>query len=309
MNTEVLLDGFSEYQKARNMAKSTIEWERFVLSLFLNFLEAENILLLTDVDPKVMIRYQLHLAGLKNRKGNPYNVNTQNMAIGVVRTFYRFLRRKGEVFIDPTDGFEFAKGSRSLPRTILTLKEMKLVLKQPNENIVWGKRDKAILEVLYSTGIRQGELRHLDLNDLNQDDRTIFIRDGKGSKDRVVPCGDMAWKCLNAYLNVRNDLILERDEQAVFVNMAGKRINKARMVKIIKKYARLAGLKRTNITPHSFRHSCATHMCDAGCDIRYIQELLGHASPATTAIYISVSIRKLKDAHTKYHQEKNLLRK
>ena len=141
----------------------------------------------------------------------------------------------------------------------------------------------------------------LELNDLNPDDGTIFIRDGKYSKDRVVPCGEWAWEIIEEYLQDERPWKIENpDEQTVFVNKYGNGFSKQGLLMMVKRHAKKAGIKK-EMTVHSIRHAFATHMVDNGCDIRAMQEILGHSSPSTTAIYISVSARRLKEAHTKFH--------
>ena len=300
MNIEAIITDFDEHQRALAMSRSTMELERAQLRTFLAFLEGEGIGSLTDVDTKLMLRFQVHLATVRTVKGVCYHPRTQNLHISTARKLFRYLRRKGEVFVDPTAGMELAKVPRTLPRNILSVEEMEKLLEQPDARKPSGIRDRAMLEVLYSTGMRQGELRHLDLADLATDDRTIMVRDGKGGKDRVVPCGKVAWQWLARWLKERPNLLVDEAVQAVFLNQYGGRYSKQGILMMVKRHVQGARIRKA-ITPHSIRHTCATHMADSGCDIRLIQELLGHSSPSTTAVYISVSIRRLKEAHQAFH--------
>ena len=295
----ILID-FEAHQKAVAMAASTIEWECFWLQRFLLFLTSEKVERVVDVDTKTLIRFQIYLSTLQNKKGKVYSPASQNHAMSAVRRYFKLLRRRGEVFFNPADGLEGVKTAQTLPRNILSVEEMVKLLDQPNTRRHSGKRDKAMMEVLYSTAVRQAELLHLDLSDLNHDEGTMLVRNGKGGKDRVVPCGVTGWSWLNRYINEARIHFADKDEQAVFLNSRGERMGKQGLFLIVKYYARRSGIKKS-ISPHSFRHSVATHLADAGCDIRYIQELLGHSSPAATAVYIRVAIRRLKEVHAKFH--------
>ncbi len=305
INTDDILNDFDSHQKAIAMAESTMDWERFCVKRFLEYLQSENIQSIAEVDTKLLIRYQIYLSTLKNKKGKPYNPSTQNHEISAVRKLYKLLRRKGEVFYNPADGLEGAKTGKSLPKNILSVEEMKNILDEPDTKTPRGIRDKAIMELLYSTAIRRNEVVNLNLDDLNPDDGTILIKNGKGNKDRVVPCGKNAWKWLDKYLRECRPHYADKNEPAVFISRKYGGIEKQGIYMMVKQYALQAGIKKT-ISPHSFRASCATHLAENGCDIRFIQELLGHSSPSTTAIYIQVAIKKLKEIHTKFHPRERL---
>ena len=164
-----------------------------------------------------------------------------------------------------------------------------------------------MLEVLYSTAMRRSELLNLDLNDLRPDDGTIFIREGKYSRDRVVPCGRLAWKWLKRYLaEVRTRRPCDPGERAVFLTMkGGVRLGKQGLKGVVDYCAKRAGIQK-HVTPHTFRHSCATHMSDNGADITQIQALLGHVRADTTAIYIQVAITRLKKVHARCHPREQI---
>lgn len=254
INKDDILRDFNAHQMAVATAASTIEWEHFWLSRFLEYLISENVENLADVDTRLLIRYQIYLSTLKNRKNKLYNPATLNHAMSAVRKLYKLLRRKGEVFYNPADGLEGAKEGKPLPRNILSVEEMRKILDKPSRVMPKGIRDRAIMEILYSTAIRRNELVCLDLEDLNADEGTILIRNGKGSKDRVVPCGKTAWKWLNIYIKEVRIHYADKDEQAVFVSAKYERLEKQGVYMMVKRYARQAGITKT-ISPHSFRHS------------------------------------------------------
>jgi integrase/recombinase XerD len=301
MNLEVILRDFNNHRQALNLSEGTRIWQTVLLTKFFAFLEQEEIWNLNDVDGKVMLRYQIHLSQLKNKKNKAYHPSVQNLGISAVRKLFKYLRRKGEVEDDPTVDMEASKTPHHLPRSILSVEEMKRLLAQPDERKPLGLRDRALLEVLYSTGVRQAEVLHLDINDLNPDGGTIFIRDGKGSRDRVVPCGRIAWECLEKYIrDSRPSQIKDSMDQAVFISREGSRLGKQGLLTMVKRHGKMSGIIRS-ISPHTIRASVATHLADNGCGIRFIQELLGHASINTTQLYISVSIRQLKEVHRRFH--------
>jgi integrase/recombinase XerD len=296
INTQVITQGFEEYQRALNMAQTTIDWEGVLLGWFFEFLREEGVENLADVNTRIMLAYQILLSQKLNKRGHPYNARTQNLALSTARKLFKYLMRRGDISADPTSCMELARTTRSLPRNVLSAEELVALLSAPT-----SKRNRAMLEVLYSTGMRSAEIRNLDMNDLNADDGTIFIRDGKGGKDRVVPCGERAWRYLALYIqDQRYWMIATADEQSVFVNKYGGRFAKQGLLMLVKRHCVKARMRKI-ITPHGMRHAFATHLADNGCDIRVIQDMMGHASPCTTAIYIAVSARRLKDAHKRCH--------
>jgi len=221
----------------------------------------------------------------------------------VVRAFYRFLTREGKIDVDPTGRVGVPRRPRSLPKAI-PLDDVERLLTQPGEDLL-GARDKAILEVLYGTGVRISELANLDVDDVDTRARTVLVRSGKGAKSRLVPLGRVARSALEAYLTrSRPELARRQSKQkpggALFLNARGGRLSRQGSWKILKGYARLAGLE-DRVSPHTLRHSFATHMLDRGADIRVVQELLGHASLATTQVYTLVSDRRLREVYLSSH--------
>lgn len=200
---------------------------------------------------------------------------------------------------NPAADLESPKTEKKLPR-VMSPQEVDILLEQPDALHVTGIRDKAMLEVIYATGIRVSELMSLDVADINLD--AGFIRcTGKGSKERMIPLGSVAVRHVDQYLNDgRPKLVRHSGESALFVNQHGKRLTRQGFWKILKKYARLAGINK-EITPHTMRHSFATHLLENGADLRSVQEMLGHADISTTQIYTQVTGRKLRDVYEKTH--------
>jgi integrase/recombinase XerD len=216
-----------------------------------------------------------------------------------IRSFYNFLFQERRVMENPAADLSSPKIEKKLPR-VLTTAEVDLLLEQPDLQQVGGLRDKAMLEVIYATGVRVSELISLNTLDINLE--AGFLRcTGKGSKERIIPLGSVAVHHLNTYLKAgRPKLVRERSEPALFLNLQGRRLTRQGFWKILKKYARQAGITK-EITPHTIRHSFATHLLENGADLRSVQEMLGHADISTTQIYTQVTQRRLRDIYNKTH--------
>lgn len=237
-------------------------------------------------------RYVKHLAG----KGK--SVATVTRGLASLKSFYTFLMAAGAVSVNPAKGIAPAKVERKLPR-ILTSKEVDLFLEQPQPNDAKGCRDKAMLELLYATGIRVSELIGLNVEHLNL--TAGFIRCVGRNKERVIPLYPAAVRVLSEYVNrVRPQMLEHRGENALFLNMNGERMSRQGFWKIIKHYQERAGIQK-EITPHTLRHSFAAHLLENGADLRSIQEMLGHADISSTQVYIHLVNQKLKDVYNKAH--------
>ncbi len=230
------------------------------------------------------------------RKGKSPATVTRSAAS--IKSFYQCLMMKGIVDRNPAKGVKPAKVERKLPR-ILTGKEVEVFLEQPDRSDLKGCRDRAMLELLYATGIRVSELIELNVDDLNLPGGVLNCR-GKG-KERVIPLYPVAIKALEEYLkNVRPQLVEALDETALFVNMNGERMSRQGFWKLIKHYQEKAGIQK-DITPHTLRHSFAAHLLENGADLRSIQEMLGHADISSTQIYSRLVNQRLKDVYKKAH--------
>jgi integrase/recombinase XerD len=220
-----------------------------------------------------------------------------------VRNFYRFVVREGRLGGDPTAKIDRPRRGRSLPRPV-SVAEVARLLELPGDDLL-GRRDRAVLETLYGAGLRISELVALDVDDVDLEGASILVRSGKGGKGRLVPLGTHAGEAIDLYRGVaRRELLARsgggRDGAALFLNARGGRLGRQGCWKILKGYARRVGLE-AQLSPHTLRHSFATHMLDAGADVRVVQELLGHASLATTQIYTLVSERKVRAVYQAAH--------
>lgn len=216
-----------------------------------------------------------------------------------LRGFYKFLVREGHLEQDPTKLIERPKIGRSLPKVLSQL-EIENILEQPDSSTPLGIRDIAIIEILYATGIRESELINLHLGSLNDAGEFIQVL-GKGNKERIVPIGKFALKAIKNYLmKGRPKLIKDISERTLFLNLYGAKMSRMGLWKLIKKYSLKAGIARP-ISPHVFRHSCATHMLEGGANILAVQEMLGHVDVSTTQIYTHLTGKDLKNIHRQAH--------
>ena len=214
------------------------------------------------------------------------------------KSFYNYLLAQGVVKANPTRGVTAAKAERKYPE-ILTNQEVELFLEQPRCVDPKGFRDHAMLEVLYATGIRVSELTALDLGDVNL--AAGFLRCENRGRERIIPMYHTAVKALQEYIrDIRPQIVLDPEEQALFVNMNGERMSRQGFWKIIKHYQETAGIEK-DITPHTLRHSFAVHLLENGADLRSIQEMLGHADISSTQVYTHVVKNNLKDVYRKAH--------
>ena len=215
-----------------------------------------------------------------------------------LKSFYTWLMETGQVGENPARGLSQTKVERKLPH-ILTSREVELFLEQPDPSDAKGCRDKAMLELLYATGIRVSELVGLDLEHLNLS--AGFVRCAGRRKERIIPLYQTAVRALQQYVDrVRPQMVEHRGEKALFVNMSGERMSRQGFWKIIKHYQKKAGIQK-DITPHTLRHSFAAHLLENGADLHSIQEMLGHADISSTQIYTQLVSQKLKDVYNKAH--------
>ena len=233
----------------------------------------------------------------------PYSPSSVARMLVSLRALYRFLVGEGFLQVDPTAKVGSPKRPRSIPKAI-PIEDVEELLGLPADDLL-GRRDRAVLELLYGTGLRISELVSLDVDDVDLTGRVVLIRMGKGSKSRRVPLGREATKAISAYLTQSRPQLVAKAKQAssrgaLFLNARGGRLSRQGCWKVLKGYARAAGLE-DEVSPHTLRHSFATHMLDGGADIRVVQELLGHASLATTQVYTMVSDSRLREVYYSAH--------
>ena len=220
-------------------------------------------------------------------------------SLSALKMFFRFLVTEGRIQSSPARLLDTPKLPRRLP-SVLTRDEVDLLLSQPDPSHKRGQRDKAMLELLYATGLRVSELVGLQMSNINLE--AGFVRMvGKGSKERMVPMGTEALEVLKAYLSeARGELLKRKISSYLFLNSRGEALTRQGFWKIIKKYGKKAGIRK-QITPHKLRHSFASHLLEGGADLRSVQVMLGHADISTTQIYTHITRERLKQIHEKYH--------
>ena len=307
-NLDLFKNRYRQYMQITNCSHRTIEEYLYKMNHFINFLYQIGLTDIYEIRKDHIIGYQKEIFYKLNDKGKQNQPQTQNNYLKTVKSFFAFLKNQGYLSYDPSKDVSYAKTSRRLPKTILTPKEIRKLLKTPDINTPLGYRDRAILEVLYSTGIRRQELLNLKLEDIDYEKGFLRVNRGKGDKDRVVPLGKLACKYLENYIKlVRIDLQRIRNSQYLFLSLAGTPMEETSLRKRLHKYTQKARINKT-ITPHVFRHTCATHLIQQKANIRCVQEILGHKSLDTTQKYTQITITDLKEAHQKCHpreREKN----
>ncbi len=289
-----LLEDFMYYSAVeRGLSANTLESYRRDLIAYLDFLETRGVRHVADTDRSSIVLFVQHL----KKNGRAASTVARHMAS--IRTFYGFLAQERKISFDPSRDVEVPKTERRLPH-FLSGEDVERLLLAPDSATPIGLRDRAMLELLYATGLRVSELISLNESDINF--AASFIRAfGKGSKERIIPFGEMARRAMTDYLQrARRQMIRSPIEEALFVNHLGERMSRQGFWKVIKKHARAAGITQ-HLTPHTLRHSFATHLLDNGADLRSVQEMLGHADISTTQIYTHVSRKRLQDVYRDSH--------
>ncbi|MBN6188477.1 site-specific tyrosine recombinase XerD [Aneurinibacillus sp. BA2021] len=277
----------------RGLAKNTLESYQRDLNAYSTYLHREGFTDINDTSRMQIMGYLLHL----KEQGRATATLSRNLAS--IRAFYQFLLREKFIDKDPSVNLESPKIEKKLPQ-VLSIPEVETLLNGPDTHLASGMRDKAMLELLYATGIRVSELVSLNLSDVNLN--MGFIKCfGKGSKERIIPLGRLAIENVGRYLERGRPHLKKRgQEEALFLNHHGRRLSRQGFWKIIKKYAQVANSSK-EITPHTLRHSFATHLLENGADLRSVQEMLGHADISTTQIYTHVTRSRLKEVYAKAH--------
>jgi integrase/recombinase XerD len=286
---------------ARGYSPATVTNRRQGLAQLAGWLGDRGVSRPVEVTRPMLVRYQRHLFHYRKADGDPLSFRSQNQRLLTVRAFYRWAVRNNLILSNPASELELPKVERRLPRPALSISEAEQVLAQPDLGTLAGLRDRAILEVLYSTGIRRAELAHLALFDLDADRATLMVRQGKGRKDRMVPIGTRALAWVERYLiEARPTLAVEPDDGTLFLTLDGHGFSVDRLTQLARGYVQASGVPKQGAC-HLFRHTMATLMLEGGADIRFIQQMLGHADISTTQIYTHVSIRQLQAIHAATH--------
>jgi len=291
---ELLTKYFNYLLIERGVAQNTMESYGRDLRRFIFFLEEnKRIKDIKEVTPEVIVAF---LTWIKNEG---LAANSMNRSLAALRGFYKYLLRENVISQNPLADIEMAKVWMKLPETI-SKEEMVTILAQPGAQSVAAIRNTAMLELLYATGIRVSELINLTMNSINWQVGFLIVM-GKGSKERIVPIGKIAYDCTRRYIDeIRPKLMQKKSTDVLFLNRFGKKITRQGFWKIVVGYARQAGLQK-KVYPHTFRHSFASHLLEGGADLRTVQVMLGHSDISTTQIYTHITRERLKEVHRKYH--------
>ncbi len=294
MSIDRLIDRYTTYLTVeKGLAPNTLESYSRDLQDFLAYLDGQGLAALSEVEATALLGYLIHLRnrGLK--------ATTRSRHLVTLRGFFRFLHQENEIAQDPAALVELPKAGLQLPE-VLSVAEVRALLAAPDKTRPTGLRNAAMLELLYAAGLRVSELIHLKVVELNLE--AGFVRPfGKGGKERVVPVGRTALSVLQTYLaTARPQLLKEVSSAFLFVARRGRPLSRQGFWKVLKRYADRAGIRRS-VSPHTLRHSFASHLLEGGADLRVVQVMLGHADIATTQIYTHVSTDRLKAVHRQYH--------
>lgn len=299
-----LKDDHIESIRALSYAERTVSGRDDMLSMFLLWCFEREIEEASEVTKPIIERYQRHLYHHRKPNGKPMSTSAQCNRVTALKQFFKWLTRQNHIASNPASELMMPRREERLPKVIFTREEAEAVIGQADITMPCGIRDRAMMEVLYSTGMRRAELMRLQVGSISANLGTVMIRQGKGRRDRMIPIGDRALAWVEKYQNeVRPLWCFDVAESALFLGEDGKPLPAWLISKRMTRYIEGAGIDKSGST-HVFRHTMATLMLENGADIRYIQQMLGHALLTTTQIYTQVSIQKLKDIHTATHPAK-----
>jgi integrase/recombinase XerD len=297
----VLWAEFETWMAARGYSPATIRTRRHATAQLAAWLAERGITRPAEVTREVLERYQRHLFFYRKPDGQPLLTASQAGRLQAIRPLFAWAARRRLIVADPAAALELPRPPRRLPRQVLTAAEAEQILALPDLSTPLGLRDRAILEVFYATGIRRIELTRLHLADVDHERITVLVRAGKGAKDRLLPLGERALAWVRKYLaGARPVLCTDPAVTALFTAADGGPISRFRVGQLTHDYIVRSATGKTG-SCHLFRHTMATLMLDGGADLRYVQEMLGHASVATTQVYTHVSIARLAAVHAATH--------
>lgn len=301
-----LIDAWFRRLEERAYSPQTVEGRKWALRTFLSWAQERDLRRPDQITKPILESYQRWLYHYRKADGKPLGVTTQRSRLSAIQNFFAWLCRANALSANPAADLELPrKPNTILPRS-LSMDEVQAILNIPDVSDALGIRDRAILELFYATGLRRSELVRVDVSDLDPVRGLLTVRKGKGNKDRVVPVGECALHWLGVYLEQTRPLLqTPASGQALFLSSYGERITGGHVGNWVRRLLDTAGLCRTGAC-HLLRHSCATHMLENGADIRYIQQLLGHARLDTTQIYTEVSILQLREVHARTHPHARL---
>lgn len=276
----------------KTSGNTEVSYERDLKKMAQYFAAEQQITDITQITETSLNSYMLYL------ERNHFAASTVSRSVASMRAFFQYLYKEHLISSDPSENLKPPKVEKKMPE-ILSIEEVDLLLRQPSERTPKGIRDKAMLEMLYATGIRVSELIHLEITDVNMQMGYINCRDAE--KERIIPFGNAAKRALQAYLNgIRDSFLRDEHSRILFTNCSGKPMSRQGFWKVLKAYAREAGIEK-DITPHTLRHSFAAHLVQNGADLKSVQEMMGHSDISTTQMYLNMNVHKIRDVYAKAH--------
>jgi len=296
-----LLHRYLVWLETHHFAEQTVTIRRRQLSRFLLWCDERSVTQARQVTPEMIERYQRHLFYYRKRDGQPLCRSSQSHWLTSIRSWFRWIKDQRVIPHNPAAEMQLPREEKRLPRHALSVSEVETLLQVPDLATPVGLRNRTILETLYSTGLRRAEVWSLELGDLDRQQGTLLVRQGKGNKDRFVPIGQRAVAWIDKYLReARPHLTDDPRQRLLFVTRTGRRMDGNQLSALVRRLLEKAGIAKAGAC-HLFRHTTARLMLQGGADIRYIQAILGHESLSTTQIYTHVSIGQLCAVHARTH--------
>ncbi len=295
---------FTEALMLRGYSQSTLKTRESNLRGFIKWCDERSIEHPNQITKPILESYQRYLYYYRQERNNqPLSPTSQNHYLTSTRQFFKWLTQENYLLYNPASELIIIKPTPTLP-TVLSIEEVEKLIQQPDTSKSGGIRDRAIFELFYSTGIRRTELCNLQLQNISLAQKTLFIRQGKGKKDRLIPVGERAILWITKYIKeVRSQLLMDVHNTSLFLNDYGEAFRDTKLGDKVKRAMNNAGINVPG-SCHLLRHAMATHMLENGADLRFIQAMLGHTNISTTQIYTHVSIRKLQAVHKETHPAK-----
>jgi integrase/recombinase XerD len=297
------MDEHFEWMLITGYTADTVRGRRQAIRRFIAWCDDRGLSDPKEITKPILERYQRHLFYYRKADGAPLSLGSQHAALTPLKTFFKWLAKENHILWNPASELELPPQPKHLPRALLSIEDVEAILRAADHASITGLRDRAMLEVLYSTGLRRTELANLRRYDADLSRLIVFVREGKGRKDRVVPLGERAGLWLDKYMAQSRPQFIGAECDALFVNDYGEPVTPDYLASKVRRYMEEAGIDKPG-SCHLFRHACATHMLDNGADIRFIQAMLGHAALSSTERYTHVAIGKLQQIHAATHPAK-----
>jgi len=292
---------FLQWMHERNYSPRTADNREVYLRYFILWCDERGLTRPQEITRPILERYQRYMFLYRKKDGQPLSTRSQGGRVLPIRAWFKWMTKTNRILYNPAADLDMPRQEHRLPKHILTAEEADRIMNMPDIRNATGLRDRAILETLYSTGIRRMEVIGLGQHDIDYERGTLIVRQGKGKKDRMIPIGDRALAWIRKYRDeVRSQVSLPGGDDMLFLTQFGEELSRYHLTKMVRDYIDAAKIGKRG-SCHLFRHTMATLMLENGADIRFIQAMLGHAELSTTQIYTQVSIVKLKEIHTLTH--------